>query len=239
MILRRFMKHVSDQNWFAVGLDVLVVITGIFLGLQVSEWNEDRKKEQQERDYIERLVTEMDVSILSNSAQLVLGLTGLKGIAKAHAMLRSGDLGDHNRLEFEEAFQNSDIFASIQPVDTVLSEMVASGRVELISNPSLRAAITAYDAQINRIRISDKGHFELFLGIRKSFHQQLSLPIDYDAGELLIATSNEDIKNNNTLTGDLSFMHEFMGVQLGILENFINNSKDLHAKLQKYQKEMQ
>lgn len=25
MILRRFMKHFSDQNWFAVGLDVLVI----------------------------------------------------------------------------------------------------------------------------------------------------------------------------------------------------------------------
>ena len=31
MILRRFMIHVSEQNRFAVGLDVLVVITGIFL----------------------------------------------------------------------------------------------------------------------------------------------------------------------------------------------------------------
>ena len=30
--------HKSDQNWFAVGLDVLVVITGIFLGMQVTEW---------------------------------------------------------------------------------------------------------------------------------------------------------------------------------------------------------
>lgn len=44
MILRRFMKHVTDQNWFAVGLDVIVVITGIFLGMQVTERNEERKE---------------------------------------------------------------------------------------------------------------------------------------------------------------------------------------------------
>jgi hypothetical protein len=31
------MQHIQDQNWFAVGLDVLVVITGIFLGMQVTE----------------------------------------------------------------------------------------------------------------------------------------------------------------------------------------------------------
>ena len=40
MILRRFTKHVTDQNWFAVGLDVIVVVVGIFLGMQVTEWNE-------------------------------------------------------------------------------------------------------------------------------------------------------------------------------------------------------
>ncbi len=33
MILRRFMTHVTEQNWFAVGLDAIVVITGIFLGM--------------------------------------------------------------------------------------------------------------------------------------------------------------------------------------------------------------
>lgn len=31
MILRRFMKHVNEQNWLAVGLHVVVV--GIFLGI--------------------------------------------------------------------------------------------------------------------------------------------------------------------------------------------------------------
>ena len=38
MILRRFMQHVKEQNWFAVGLDVIVVIVGIFLGMQVQKW---------------------------------------------------------------------------------------------------------------------------------------------------------------------------------------------------------
>ena len=59
MILRRFTKHVTDQNWFAVGVDVLVVITGIFLGLQVTDWNEARKNRGAERDYLQRLGAEV------------------------------------------------------------------------------------------------------------------------------------------------------------------------------------
>ena len=40
MILRRVTEHVRAQNWFAVLLDLLVVVTGVFLGLQVTQWNE-------------------------------------------------------------------------------------------------------------------------------------------------------------------------------------------------------
>jgi hypothetical protein len=41
MTLRRITKHVKDQNWFAVGLDFLIVVFGVFMGFQVQQWNED------------------------------------------------------------------------------------------------------------------------------------------------------------------------------------------------------
>ena len=43
MLLRRITKHVKDQNWFAVGLDFLIVVIGVFIGLQVNTWNEARQ----------------------------------------------------------------------------------------------------------------------------------------------------------------------------------------------------
>lgn len=64
MILRRFMKHVTDQNWFAVGLDVIVVVVGIFLGMQVTEWNSDRQEKELERQYLQQLVR--DINNLQN-----------------------------------------------------------------------------------------------------------------------------------------------------------------------------
>jgi hypothetical protein len=40
MILRRVMQHVRDQNWFAVGIDFVIVVVGVFIGIQVANWNE-------------------------------------------------------------------------------------------------------------------------------------------------------------------------------------------------------
>ena len=59
MILRRFMQHVKEQNWFAVGLDVIVVIVGIFLGMQVQQWYLEREKRVKETLYLQRLHDEV------------------------------------------------------------------------------------------------------------------------------------------------------------------------------------
>ncbi|MFT7527316.1 MAG: hypothetical protein ACI9LY_002471 [Arenicella sp.] len=63
MILRRFTQHITEQNWFAVGLDVIVVVVGIFLGMQVTEWNDDRKDESEWHSTLENLQAEFAVNL--------------------------------------------------------------------------------------------------------------------------------------------------------------------------------
>jgi hypothetical protein len=42
MFLRRMVDHLKTQNWTAVGLDLSIVIVGVFVGTQVSNWNQER-----------------------------------------------------------------------------------------------------------------------------------------------------------------------------------------------------
>jgi hypothetical protein len=57
------MKHVTDQNWFAVNLDILVVIIGIFLGMQVTDWNYNQEIKKQVAVYKQRLILELKENI--------------------------------------------------------------------------------------------------------------------------------------------------------------------------------
>lgn len=43
MILRRVIEHFRKQEWTAVFLDFVIVVLGVFIGLQVNNWNEARK----------------------------------------------------------------------------------------------------------------------------------------------------------------------------------------------------
>ncbi|WP_084420046.1 hypothetical protein [Henriciella litoralis] len=62
MILRRLSKHVKDQNWFAVALDFIIVVLGVFIGLQISNWNDARAFDQLERNYLVQLKDEVELN---------------------------------------------------------------------------------------------------------------------------------------------------------------------------------
>ncbi len=40
MLLRRMTKHVKDQNWFAVALDFFIVVSGILIAFQITNWSQ-------------------------------------------------------------------------------------------------------------------------------------------------------------------------------------------------------
>lgn len=42
MLLRRIIEHVKAQNWTAIAIDFVIVVVGVFIGIQVSNWNDAR-----------------------------------------------------------------------------------------------------------------------------------------------------------------------------------------------------
>ena len=58
MLLRRVTQHVKEQNWTAVALDFVIVVIGVMVGLQFSNWNETRADEAAYKRAIDRLAEE-------------------------------------------------------------------------------------------------------------------------------------------------------------------------------------
>ena len=42
MRLRSISKNLKEQNWFAVLLDFFIVVSGVFIGIQLGNWNDAR-----------------------------------------------------------------------------------------------------------------------------------------------------------------------------------------------------
>jgi hypothetical protein len=55
MILRRLTANLKAQNWTAISIEFLIVVVGVFIGTQVSNWNQARIEKRE----TERLVEQM------------------------------------------------------------------------------------------------------------------------------------------------------------------------------------
>ena len=60
MLLRLIKAHVEKENWFAVAIDFAIVVLGVFIGIQVANWNESRSAAQSEERLIDLLVNDLN-----------------------------------------------------------------------------------------------------------------------------------------------------------------------------------
>ena len=144
MILRRFTEHVKQQNWFAVWLDLVVVVAGIYIGLQADAWMSAQKDREIEREYLERLLADMDESIEAQRNDQRIFDASLAATDYVAEIQRAGTFDDVDRA--------STTVSSSPPVTNMITirELQSTGNISLIRDVSVRTAIgrfqRSYDA---------------------------------------------------------------------------------------------
>jgi hypothetical protein len=83
MFLRRFIEHIRKQEWTAVALDFVVVVVGVFVGLQVDNWNQERADSKREAFYLAALQDDFSVVI----AELESDIAHYEEIASSMTLL--------------------------------------------------------------------------------------------------------------------------------------------------------
>jgi hypothetical protein len=53
------MSHVRDQNWTAVAIDFVIVVIGVYVGIEVANWNERRVELERGQEYLERIEADL------------------------------------------------------------------------------------------------------------------------------------------------------------------------------------
>ncbi|MGB3627661.1 MAG: hypothetical protein WA989_17665, partial [Henriciella sp.] len=59
MILQRLATSIRKQDWVTVAIETLIVVLGVFLGIQLGNWNAARASHQLGEDYVERLTEDL------------------------------------------------------------------------------------------------------------------------------------------------------------------------------------
>lgn len=59
MLLRRIAESIRARDWFTFTIEFVIVVAGVFIGIQVANWNEERKFAAQEQSYLWQLRDEI------------------------------------------------------------------------------------------------------------------------------------------------------------------------------------
>lgn len=93
MILRRVMEHVKSQNWIAVAVDFLIVVVGVFIGIQLGNWNDARLDQRAYRDAMTRLAEDMAKTLRSAAEKRAVINGMLSDVQPAIDVLRACETG--------------------------------------------------------------------------------------------------------------------------------------------------
>lgn len=149
MLLRRLMKHVTDQNWTAVGIDFVIVVIGVFVGIQVANWNADRIDRLESGQVIDRLEQEFRMHLDRTDLSLDRHQAYLAAAGRLIHGIRDGRFAEDT---LEDDINLATRFARPPGVSTTFEELVSSGRLRLLVGTELRNALRVYNDYVSLIR---------------------------------------------------------------------------------------
>lgn len=148
MILRRLADAVRRQDWFTVFIETAIVVIGVFLGIQVANWNESLAEDRRERTYLERLDAEFDVVEARIRRAVLVGETRRQATKSVMQAWKIGPraFSDADAKGPGELF--IEILSNIVPANSpaAFRELVSSGDLSIIENEALRTALYEFDA---------------------------------------------------------------------------------------------
>jgi len=149
MLLRRMASGIRNQDWATVTVEFLIVVAGIFVGLQVDSWNSDRSDRDRERVILNQLHSDFTSNAVSlgqyadRHEQLVEGLTF------ALDTLTRGELPRTDVRRFRNAFVSMYQLPSVSATMGGYDTLIAGGDLALISDQGLKLRLAQLNADID------------------------------------------------------------------------------------------
>jgi len=190
MVVRRFREHVAEHNWFAVVVDVGIVVLGVFLGLQANNWNQARIERAEANDFRQQIIQDLK----TNEVDLVNRKT-YYGSVRAHALKALDALESPGGLRDQQSlidfYQASQVW--LRPLTrTGYDALNNAGLGGRIGDQQARSLLTAYYTQIRQFDLTALGSTGYRDRVRRALPYRLQQAINKECGDRITTLSGGD-----------------------------------------------
>ena len=176
MILRRLAQSLKEQNWTAIWIEFVLLVSGVFLGMQVSNWNAEREINKKAAIFTERLKADLRNEAFFYQYMIEYNQDVLASAEKAVNAL-TGKVPSSDEQLLISAYRATQ-YKNPQRFRTSYDEMISTGNIGLIKDQKLR--LTAM--RIYNVSTMDKFAQE---GVQSRYREAFRMSVDNDVQRAL------------------------------------------------------
>lgn len=188
MVIRRIREHVATHNWFAVGVDLAIVVVGVFIGTQANNWNEARLERAAAAEYRRQIIDDLkgnEVDIASRTVYY--------GKVRAHAMAALDAMERPNEPRgapfLIDSYQASQVW--LRPlVRTGYDEMTGAGLTRHVGDRETRSRLANYYTQIRQFEVTALGMTAYRERLRRAMPYKVQQAVKTQCSERIIFLAN-------------------------------------------------
>lgn len=171
-MLHRITSNLRRQDWTAVSVELVVVILGVFIGVQVSNWNAERATNRESRVFTERLKTDLRAEAFAYELSVAYYGQVLANARRAEAAL-SGRVNLDDEALLASAYRATQ-YVTTNRRRTTWDELGSTGNIGLIRDPRLRQLAADVFTDTNNEWLVDDARRAPY---RLEFRRVLAIPV--------------------------------------------------------------
>ena len=154
-ILGRLSKAVREQNWFAVALEVVIVVLGVVIGFQVTAWGTERAERAREQvllrglraDFVENRAKYEQTS---NARDLAI-----RQLRDLHA-LTVPNAPEPDPVLFDSLLHGLLYWNNLDPTVGRIDALLGSGQIALVRSDSLQTALASWPTVLDNMEENER-----------------------------------------------------------------------------------
>jgi hypothetical protein len=184
---RKIRQRLLTENKFSRYLiyaagEILLVMIGILLALQVSNWNTAKQNRGIERNFLKNLKVDLDIDLYNLDS---LSKDRMSKTESAFKLLKlPGATTIKELITLDSLYWNVFSWTSFIPRTTTRQELISAGQLSIIQNDSIKALILILNQENDKIVVSRdhmRREYEYYLYDRSMNNSSFMAVIDLEA----------------------------------------------------------
>jgi hypothetical protein len=143
-------KKTGKYLKYAIG-EILLVVIGILLALQINNWNEQRKDSRAETNLLMGLQNEFKINLEKIDSAIDLNQKNVDACFRITELIRENSL-EKQTVTLDSLLGRLGMLASFDARQAVTDEIINSGKLDILRNDTLRVLITRWPALLEEAK---------------------------------------------------------------------------------------